>query len=112
MCVYIILDKKVTLQLVAAVGFEYRQFILVNFVYRMENIKVRILHVYEIKENCDIILRKSVCVDETETECKNCKEVFQTCFAGNKIIFTDNRKIVHFQYNCPICENRVREILN
>ena len=71
---------------------------------------MRILRVYEIKENCDIILRKSVCVDETETECKNCKEVFQKCFAGNKIIFIDNRKIVKivsFQYNCPICENRV-----
>ena len=81
----------------------------------MENISERILRVYEIKENCDIILRKSVCVDETETECINCKEVFRKCFAAKIIIFIDNRKsvkIVSFQYNCPNCENRVREILN
>ena len=60
----------------------------------MENISERILRVYEIKENCDIILRKSVCVNETETECKNCKEVFRKCFAANKIIFIENRKSV------------------
>ena len=78
----------------------------------MENISMRILRIYEIKRNSDIIFRKSVCVDETETECKICETVFRKCFATNKIILIDNRrsvKIVSFRYNCPNCESCVRE---
>ena len=104
------IQKARTLQLVSNGGI-----IGLKQVKLMENISMRILRIYEIKRNNDIILRKSVCVDEAETECRICKTVFKKCYSKNKIILIDNRKsvkIVSFRYNCPNCENCVREIKN
>ena len=41
----------------------------------MENISY--LRIYEIKRNKDIILKKSVCADVAETECRICKTVLK-----------------------------------